>query len=75
MDFEMQYAKKQEDLLIPKKRQSSQPDVVRCITSFNERWRDMRDIMSCHWSILQMDSTIGKYILPFPLITYRRSRN
>lgn len=74
-DSWMQWAKKREDLSIPKKRKHAQKDHVRFITSFNGRWRDTREAMKKHWRILQMDPIIRKYIPSFPSTTYRRSRN
>lgn len=69
--FKRTASSRRNDLLIPKRKPTLKPK-VRLISSYNGRWREMRNAMQKHWGVLQLDPNIEKHIPDFPLITYRR---
>lgn len=65
--FEIATDKRRRDLLTPKKR-PEQETQVRFITIINGCWRDMRESLTTHWRLLEMDLTIKRAITPLELI-------
>ncbi|CAJ0952754.1 unnamed protein product [Ranitomeya imitator] len=66
--------KSRSELLQPKKKQST-TTTVRFISTYNEKWKPMREALSKFWPIILNDPLLAKSVPPVPSITYRRAQN
>ncbi|CAJ0952190.1 unnamed protein product [Ranitomeya imitator] len=63
------------NLMQPKEKKKEQYPMIRFISTYNERWRDMRQALNKYWAILKSDQTLTRHISDTSSITYRRSKN
>ncbi|XP_056397544.1 uncharacterized protein LOC130292572 [Hyla sarda] len=55
--------------------QDQNPPPIRIVGTFDAAAREVRNVISNHWSILKTDPIIGPLIEDRPMITYRRGKN
>lgn len=48
---------------------------LRFVTSFNNQWHDIRQILSNNWNILTSDPKINTFVPQVPFLTARRAQN
>lgn len=58
-------------LLKPRVKEDKQ-EKVRIIGTFDDRARDVKNILKKYWGILKMDKDIGSYVSDRQSITYRK---
>ncbi|CAJ0966876.1 unnamed protein product [Ranitomeya imitator] len=66
--------KPRSELLQPRNKPSTSM-TVRFISTYNEKWKPMRQALSKFWPIILNDPLLAKCVPSTPSITYRRSRN
>ena len=65
--------RKRETLLVPRKHEID--DTVRFITVYNEKSREMRQILQRHWAVLGNEPSLRGVINMHPTITYQKGKN
>ncbi|CAJ0931799.1 unnamed protein product, partial [Ranitomeya imitator] len=58
-----------------KEKKKERDPIIRFISTYNEKWRDMRQALNKYWAILKSDQTLTRHISDTSSITYRRSKN
>ncbi|CAJ0918423.1 unnamed protein product [Ranitomeya imitator] len=66
--------KPRSELLQPRNKPSTSM-TVRFISTYNEKWKPMRQALSKFWPIILNDPLLAKCVPSTPSITYRRSQN
>ncbi|XP_069605745.1 uncharacterized protein [Ranitomeya imitator] len=59
----------------PRPTQSKKVQPLRFISTYNNRWEEMREILRRHWSVLRTEPILNKILPDRPLLTARRGKS